>query len=1318
MMWRRISLIVSKYLAILLCFITVLLTTPWGTQLTLILLNNIDGITFDYNSGSLVRDVKLNSFKLQLDNIDIRVEELSTEINFACIWNKTLCIKSAKADFFYLRYFSDDQSNNQVSADKNSSSQLFEMPFSIKTDSVELKETQLVINETEITIEQFIAQLSINKSEFYILQPTAKQLTLVLDEDEQTEPVTNQSTTTLVNNAFTQLPEINLPIALIIEQLHLDNFAVDTKNHQNNSQNIGQDYDQGNYQENKCQQSCPLWRSTNNHLSGNWVNTDVSISQFETTTSEFSISQLTAEAKLQPPYQLTTHLVSQLHKVSWWSEIDDSSQQLSIQGSFEDLSFDVISEGNLALKSQGKMNLIDEAMPFSLTLDIQKIPTPLSLSRYGEYSSLSLSLSGDVKEQTMDLTSQIKGYGYNNAQVKFKASHQTAHLTIDEFLFNDKDSTSQLNLTGAIGLLPDDITWQLSAKSTGFTLPEINIPTLSELGTSKEQADLLTEYLPETITGRLQGNITSNGAWSDKKWSVTLSDTDISGNINALDLTIQADIGLNQLGNLQPGKLFIDFNNSVLTLQTSNRNFWDIKGQLTVDNINQWHHAVNGGFTSHFSVSGEQDKPTVSLQSQLTKLNWQQWYSNSLAIEASYQPMSGHEIQLTVNNEQLDWIKDNNSYRVDNFIFNVTGNASNHQIDAQWLGDFAGTLVLSGHWDDEFTYWQSSIDKAAFTYKNITLQNDKKFDVNIDLTKRESIVASHCWQGEGLGVCLPHQVNLGDSGDVALKLNIDFTAIDELFLPKDTEIISKVDGDIKVKWSTQQPIEAKAHFALSPGYLKVSDDFGEHILSQWSQGLFTVTVDEKQLTNKLELIATNDLPLVQAISTITFIDNSFIDDNSAGNAVSNAADDFTFTDSTVNVQISLNQINLLPFQGILTDVITLQGKVTADVSVDGTLGSPLINGDIALTKGKFRLLQNANTLDNISTSVAIKNNQAILDGDFYLEDKQAKLRGNMSWQDSLTMDIDLTGEALPLVFPPQLVMSVSPDLNFSLVEKTLTISGNIDVLDGTFNIEKLPESSVSLSDDVIILDQYGKAVVKESSGFDIKTNISVNIERAFEVSGQGLKSHLFGQLQISQQQKNPFQLFGKIQSSDGTFQAYGQKLKIEKGEFTFNGPMDNPYFNLRASRHIKSEDIDVGIQITGLANALDMQLFSSPAMEMPEILSYLVRGRGLDTGAENSSAAASLLVGFGVTNSAGLFDQIEKIPLINNIAVDTEGEGDQTQATVSGYLGNRVYLKYGIGVYEPINELTVRMFILNRFWLEIVSGIEQSTDLYYSFYIE
>jgi translocation and assembly module TamB len=174
------------------------------------------------------------------------------------------------------------------------------------------------------------------------------------------------------------------------------------------------------------------------------------------------------------------------------------------------------------------------------------------------------------------------------------------------------------------------------------------------------------------------------------------------------------------------------------------------------------------------------------------------------------------------------------------------------------------------------------------------------------------------------------------------------------------------------------------------------------------------------------------------------------------------------------------------------------------------------------------------------------------------------------------------------MFLPQLVMNIFPDLNFKLKDKALTTSGTIDILAGSYNIEKLPKGSVPLSDDVIIVDSQGKKVFKESSAFEIKTGIRVNIDDAIKVSGQGLESHLFGQLQISQKEKQPLQLFGRIQSNNGTYQAYGQTLHIEKGKLTFNGPLNNPYLNLRASRHIKAKDIAVGIKITGLANALDM----------------------------------------------------------------------------------------------------------------------------------
>jgi len=1275
MIWRQFTLTLTKYLVLSLIVMTLLLTTPWGTRLTLVLLNNLDSVTIEYHSGSLIRDIELNSFHLQLDKLDIAINGFSAEFDFSCALKKTLCIKSASVDYFTLKYVTNEETLKQAKDQELENDSLYEMPFDIYTGLIKLKESHIKINDIEVSIDQLATELVIERSKFVILQPTAKQLTVSLSADDQTEPTAIQKTTDSLGDTLSQLPEIDLPIALNIEKFHVENIVIETKNNSGESEQ--------------------LLLSTNNRLSGTWVHTEVSISQFQTSTSNFSINQLIADAKLKPPYQINTQLVGQIINVPAWPEIANTTLQISLKGSLENLDYELVSKGELVLTSHGEMNLTHQNMPFNITIGAKKIPMPLSLANYGEPSSMSLVLSGDLTEQAIELSSQIKGYGYSDAQVSLTVKHQQGHFRIKELLFEDKESASHLNVQGSLALLPSDTAWQLSAQSKGFSLPKVNLEGLSELGQSQAQTDSLKSNLPDSIAGRIQGNITSTGAWSEKQWEISISDTDISGKINESKLNIKGDIGLNQSGHLKQGKLFFAFNESELTLQTTGDSYWGINGQLSVDNINQWYSGVNGSLTSDFSVTGEKDNPVIHLNSQITQLNWHQWISSSLDIEGNYQPMNNHQLQLTVNNEQLKWVKENKIINVDDFNFNVTGDAELHQIKSHWLGDLAGQLDLKGHFNDTFTHWKISVEENVLAYKNTQLRNNKTFAMNIDLTNQQAALESHCWQGKGVSICLPNEIVIGDSGEVAVKLNVDLSEIDELLLPEDIELISQINGDINAQWTVQQPLNATANFSLSSGYIKVSDEFNQHKLSQWSQGKFAFTVDEQQFTSKLLLTDKYEKTLIRTNSTIKFFD-----------------------DYPIDAQIELNQFNLQPFQAILADAVNLQGSITADIIVNGTIDSPLITGGITLDKGKLRLTQTANTFDNISTTVAIENNQATLSGSLFLEDSQANFTGSMSWQDGLTLNADLTADALPLVFPPQLVMSIAPNLNFSLKEKALTISGNIDVLDGSYNIEKLPEDSVSLSDDVIIINQHGQAVAKESTGFDIKTNIRVNIDKAFSISGQGLQSHLFGQLQIRQQEKQPLQLFGRIQSDKGSFQAYGQKLQIEKGELNFNGPIDNPYFNLRASRHIKAEDIDVGIQITGLADALDMQLFSSPTMEMPEMLSYLVRGRSLDTGTENSTAAASFLVGFGVTNSMGLFDQIEKIPLISNIAVDTEGEGDKTQATVSGYLGNRVYFKYGIGVYEPINELTVRMYIFNRFWLEIVSGIEQSTDLYYSFDID
>jgi len=1314
--WRKYIYTVThktlKWLTLLLCLFTVLVTTPIGSQLTISLLNNIDGIEADYKAGSLIRDIELNSFYLNLATINIKATDLVAEIDFSCSWRKTLCIEALKVNDFSLTYVNDDKdynSNNKTTINSSTinTDSLFVMPFAIEAKAVEFSNSHLRVNQTVIDIEQFTTQLNIKASQFTFLQPTASMLTVAQENTKTTQAKIENSaqvTKNSISDVFSTLPEVYLPISLTIQQLFVDKLRIiefESKAIKSYSDN-------------------EKWSFKQSHLTGTWSKNDVDISDFRVSTPDYKIKQLSVKTQLLPPYQINAQLIAQLDKIPHWAEASSSTVEASIEGSIDALTANITSNGNVSLNSRGKIDLTHPQLPFKLQLSADKLPLPMSLAQYGKPSTLSLEVTGDVVEQTVNLTSQLNSYGYKNAQLKISAKHQQGLITLNELTFNEQNSNSQLGLHGNINFQSTTKSWQLFAESSGFTLPKINLKTLvfptsinsvtnvnrntgtntSQSKSAKNQAKIIEDILPEVINGRVLGKIASTGTWSASQWTLSFNDTNVTGTINDLPLNIQGDISLNKSGyfssgDLAQGQLFIAFDNDQLSLQTFSGDNWHINGQLSIDEINRWYPLAKGAFTSDFTIKGSKNNPVIRLKTKLDALQWQQLYSPSLKFTANYQPFSDHKFQLNLQNDSLKITNRNDDLSIEDIVLKFSGDLNQQQLQLDWQGNLAGKLKLSSKWHQALNQWQSTIEVAAITYQQVTFSNNHNFSLNFNVEKQQLLIGKHCWQGTGLDLCLPEDMTVGKSGNVTLGLNLDLSLLDELVFPKEVQLQNTVSGEIIAHWSPKQAISAQANFALSAGNITVNDEYNEQLVSQWHHGNLSINLNETKLASKFKLHDLHEQAIININSTIYFID-----------------------DFPIDARIALTDFNIQPFQMFIRNVVNLQGYVTAELTLDGSIKAPLINGNLALDRGELLLSQSPNKLEGINAEFKINNNQAKVLGNFFIKNNQATLYGQLAWQNDLKLNIDLYAKQLPLVFPPQLVMNVSPTINFLLKEKVLIISGILNVLEGNYNIEKIPQGSIDLSDDVIILDDQGKEVLKNKSTLAINTNVSLNIAKKFTVSGQGLESNLFGQLQITQQPSKPLQLFGNIQSTNGTYQAYGQKLTIEKGELTFNGPLTNPYFNLRASRHIKSEDIEVGLQIAGLADALDMQLFSTPTMEAPEMLSYLARGRGLDSGGGSSTAAASMLIGFGVTNSVGLFDQIEKIPLISNIAVDTEGEGDSTQATISGYVGNRVYLKYGIGVYEPINELTVRLFLLNRLWLEIVSGIEQSSDIYYSFDID
>ena len=170
----------------------------------------------------------------------------------------------------------------------------------------------------------------------------------------------------------------------------------------------------------------------------------------------------------------------------------------------------------------------------------------------------------------------------------------------------------------------------------------------------------------------------------------------------------------------------------------------------------------------------------------------------------------------------------------------------------------------------------------------------------------------------------------------------------------------------------------------------------------------------------------------------------------------------------------------------------------------------------------------------------------------------------------------------------------------------------------------------------------------------------------------------------------------------------------------FAGSITKPAIDAEAIREV--DDKIVGVRVEGRADAPEVTLFSEPAMAQADMVSYLVLGRPLasrraDGSSSNDAmiAAAAIKLGAKGGEGFGLTSGIGGLLGVQDLSLDAEGSGDDTQVKVSGYLSPDLFLSYGVGVFTPVNTVTMRYQIRPRLYLEAVSSIENAIDLFYNF---
>lgn len=140
-------------------------------------------------------------------------------------------------------------------------------------------------------------------------------------------------------------------------------------------------------------------------------------------------------------------------------------------------------------------------------------------------------------------------------------------------------------------------------------------------------------------------------------------------------------------------------------------------------------------------------------------------------------------------------------------------------------------------------------------------------------------------------------------------------------------------------------------------------------------------------------------------------------------------------------------------------------------------------------------------------------------------------------------------------------------------------------------------------------------------------------------------------------------------------------------------------------------------KIVGIADSPEITIFSEPSTSQDQALSYLLTGRSLENSGNNGSGGSlgAALLGIGLAKSGKLVGGIGKVFGIQNLNLDTSGVGDSSKVVVSGNITPTLQIKYGIGLFDGLAELTLRYRLLPKLYLQSVSGINQAVDLLYQF---
>lgn len=811
--------------------------------------------------------------------------------------------------------------------------------------------------------------------------------------------------------------------------------------------------------------------------------------------------------------------------------------------------------------------------------------------------------------------------------------------------------------------------------------------------------DLDLDELHSTLSGQLAMQASTQGQF-DETLSVELSIASLSGTLLDHELSGQGSISLNDAA-VNADDFYLQWGDA--RFEANGRYQEDniaLRWQLVIPDAHSLYSAAQGELEAQGQFFGTLEDLQLEVTAQGSGLAYHthelqvelEQLSVDLAADSNLQRLPAGSVQLSglrFNDQQLD------SLRLD--ISNTQRQGTQQQISLRLLMDeFQARLSTQGEWHNEDMRWAGTLDVVELRYPDIgrwNLTEPVAIDASpqsVDLDTLCLLVASRESQ-----ICASAQWN-AQSGDFVVNLDIDDVPYQIFgpFLPDDILLLGEFSLNANLE-QNQQTLTSDIRLTISDTSIRMP---GQNVRIDFDGSeILQVQGNQDQLDAQLRLLSEQLDGGVEAQVTIL-----------------NALDDARSFEGSIGVDVhDLSIITVLT-----PDIQNVLGQLNGVIRFQGTADDLNVEGGIELRDGYAELPATGMEVRNMTVvieapsandqpftlngSVDAGEGRLHFEGSYYLREQRAELA--------------IAGDAFPAINTRDLSVTIAPDIQIEYTPELLTVRGEVTVPTARITPPDF-ESVDSVSSDTVLIHGEGSVYEQASTALPLDLDLTVRLGDDVEVSAYGFEGQLTGGLRIIEQTGQETTAVGNIDVAAGQYEIYGQNLNIERGRLIFTGgPVTNPGLDLRVERRIEMENVTAGARVGGTLQHPTLNLFSSPSMEDSAILSYMLFGRGPgqgNSGEENMLARATLALGMTGGNRIG--ERLSSTLGVDEISLDSGDTFESTALYIGKQISSRLYIKYGVGLVEPVTTFFIQYRLTDSLNFESQTGNEQSgADLFYS----